>query len=275
VRLCRADDEIAVGSIEDAALAELSGLATTPSSPGVLWAQQDSGNASELFAIDPSSGASLGRYPVDAPNVDWEDMATDVDGNVLIADTGDNREERANVEIISVAVPVTPSATAGVPHVPLPATLTAYRYPDGAQDVEALFVDPATGDRYVLTKPFGIDDPSFDSDTIVYRLDPPQGDGVGSATEVARLDLGFGVLATAADMARDGRTLLVRTYGSVLAWDRPDGTSIASMFEHEPCKAPGAGLAQNEAIAFTDDGEGYLTASEGEHPMLWLVRAAR
>jgi hypothetical protein len=269
--LCRGGPETSIGRIEDPALVELSGLATTPVSPGVLWAQQDSGNPAELIAIDATNGGSIGRFAVDAANVDWEDLATDVDGNVLIADTGDNDKERDSVAIISVAVPADPRA-AGV--LTLPATSTAYRYPGGPEDVEALFVDPETGDRYVVTKPFSLADLRFGAATVVYRLDPPIGDGVGSATEIARLDLGFGVLATGADMAADGRTLVVRTYGSALVWDRPEGMSIAEMFEQEPCDAPAPLLGQSEAVAFTDDGRAFITASEGRHPTLWKVRAS-
>jgi hypothetical protein len=59
--------------------------------------------------------------------------------------------------------------------------------------------------------------------------------------------------------------VLVRTYGLVLAFVRPDGAPLAAAFGVDPCSAPAADERQGEAVGFTDDGKGYFTISEGAH----------
>jgi hypothetical protein len=55
----------------------------------------------------------------------------------------------------------------------------------------------------------------------------------------------------------------VRTYGTIWLWDRAEGQSVAEALAGEPCEGPSEVEPQGEAIAFTSDGRGYVTASEG------------
>src|SRR5438132_1842689 len=63
--------------LSDPRLTELSGLALGHRSPGVLYAQNDSGAAAEFYALDARTGTVLAvcRVP-GAQNIDWEDLAT-------------------------------------------------------------------------------------------------------------------------------------------------------------------------------------------------------
>ena len=87
------------GLITAGDLDEVSGFAASREHDDVLWAIEDSGNPTRLYALSPR-GRVLARYKVDgAKNVDWEDLASfDLDGKhyLLVADTGDNGGKRRN-----------------------------------------------------------------------------------------------------------------------------------------------------------------------------------
>lgn len=66
---------------------ESSGLIAGNSNPPVLWTHNDSGNSSRLYALS-LRGKLLGVVSVDrALNLDWEDIARDDKGNLLIYDS--------------------------------------------------------------------------------------------------------------------------------------------------------------------------------------------
>jgi len=60
----------------DSRIDEASGIGVGIASPGVVYVQNDSGDAARFFAVDASTGATLAVYSVPgAQNVDWEDLA--------------------------------------------------------------------------------------------------------------------------------------------------------------------------------------------------------
>jgi hypothetical protein len=135
------------------------------------------------------------------------------------------------------------------------------RYSDGARNAEALFVDPRSGELYVIEKsgsggPVGI-----------YRA--PANLAPGSTTVLTRvgtLDLpsGSSNSVTAAVIAPDGRSIAVRTYGGVRLFNRDDGQEIAAALGAAACRGPVPSESQGEAITFGPDGRAYDTVSEGE-----------
>ena len=78
---------------------------------------------------------------------------------------------------------------------------------------------------------------------------------------------------TAADVTPAGDFVALRTYGSVLIYPRPAGQSLVAALAQAPCAGATAGEAQGEAIGFTPDGRGYVTASEGASPALHQFHA--
>ena len=127
---------------------ETSGLTLSRRSPGVLWTNNDSGNEPILYALD-TTGTFLGQVRVtSAEVVDWEDIAAgpcDTGDCLFIGDFGDNRGRRDSISIYVVPEPLpTDSATA-------PAIVLNARYPDRAQDAEAMFLLPG-GDLFIVTK---------------------------------------------------------------------------------------------------------------------------
>ena len=82
-----------------------------------------------------------------------------------------------------------------------------------------------------------------------------------------------GALATSGDISPSGDIIAIRTYSAVWLWSRAPGQSIGEALAAAPCEAASAAEAQGEAIAFDADGVGYITVSEGEHPLVHHFRS--
>jgi len=246
------------GRVAAPGLAELSGLAGSRRSPGVLWGHNDSRGKPEVFAIGPA-GEDLGAVSLTGASAfDWEDIAAGPgpDGTpwLYVGDIGDNfaiRDGRVQVYAVPEPAPGDPASTA--------VTVMDLRMPDGPVDAEALLVDPIDGALYLVTK---------EADRArVYRADPIDRAPTSLAL-VASVDVGAPV--TAGDISPDGAVVTLRGYDRVWMWPRPPGTPLATVFDGTPCRAPLGEETQGEAIAFLADGS-YVTSSEGRNPPLHLV----
>ena len=221
-----------------------------------------------MFAVG-DNGRDLGTYTLGgAAATDWEDIdvgpGPSAGVNYLYtADIGDNGKTRTSVRAYRVPEPPV-DATAATPNAQ---TLTGVdaltlKYPDGPHDAETFLVDPASGELFIVTK-------ELTGASQVFRA--PANLAAGSTTtltQVATLALGLGGLATGGDVTAAGDVIALRTYGKVLLYPRVAGTPLASAFARTPCAGKVAVEAQGEAIAFTRDGRGYVTSTEGAHPPL-------
>jgi hypothetical protein len=251
-----------VGRVSDPAVVELSGIAASRAHPGVLWVHNDSGGAPEVEALT-GTGAPLGHYAIDgATATDWEDIGIGPGPErgrsyLYIGDIGDNLDQRDHVTVYVVFEPeAAPDGSGG--SLPVAEELTI-RYPGGPANAESLFVDPLTGDLYIITK-------VTLGNSRVLRAAAA---AVARGGEITMEDVGgFQVrsLVTGADISPDGSTVLVRTYEAVLAFRRTPGATVASAFAKRPCTAPSIQERQGEAVAFSADGAAYYTSSEGDAP---------
>ena len=243
-----------VGSIGEADLVETSGLVASRTRPGVLWAHNDSGGGSRLYALDQAGGA-VARVEVEgASATDWEDLSTGPwqgGQGLFVGDIGDNAQARVEVVVWAMPEPVEGQGQ-------VDATGLHLRYPDGAHDAEALIVDPISGDLLIVTK-------TMSATAAVYAARAPLASDV-ELTHVADLDLSaeqgvvFGVV-TGGAAAPDGSCLYLRTYGDVLAWSRDPSQPVESAFTGAMSVLPSRAEDQGEAIAA--DEAGYWTLSEG------------
>jgi hypothetical protein len=211
----------------DSRIDEASGIGVGIASPGVVYVQNDSGDAARFFAVDASTGATLAVYSVPgAQNVDWEDLAVARDArgvpSVWLADIGDNGAARQEVRIYRVDEPVVDRARAGLQLATAEPSVWRLRYPDGPADAEALAVAPG-GAGYVVTK-------SFFGESAVYAVpataDPTRVQTLRRVAEIRFSMTGtpggpsaIGQLtATGAAMSADGHVLAVRTYSDAYLW---------------------------------------------------------
>lgn len=256
---------------------ESSGVAPGVTGPGeapgsrLLWTHNDSGWPAELFGVNPAGELLATVRVAGAENVDWEDLAVGpcpaenpwgAAGSpcLLIADTGDNREERDHLVLYRVPEPA-PGDTVTAPADPFPIVL-----PHGPRDIEALLLLP---DDRVLLVTKGRSDPLE-----VYRSPAPLGPARAAATDgrirmerVQTLSGGpvwLPNMVTGAAATPDGRLGVVRSY-QTLQFYRIDGDAP------EPLIPVDQGLvnlrpareAQGEAVAFLPGNRLVLTSEAG------------
>src|SRR5262245_64749541 len=78
-----------LGKFDARIIPEASGIVRSRRHPGIFWVHNDSGNPPALFAVR-RDGSLVREYQVAAPNIDWEDIATDDHGHLYLGDIGNN-----------------------------------------------------------------------------------------------------------------------------------------------------------------------------------------
>lgn len=201
---------------------------------GLFATVNDSGDRGRVFTVEPSTGETVAETRWDAPPVDVEAMAPLPDGDLLVADIGDNPGSRPSVELIRVP--------AGLDGVVQPKTYELV-YPDGAHDAESLLVHPETGQSFVVSKEF-----------VGRMYAAPR---KLSATSPNELELVGEVLPIATDGAffPDGEHFVLRSYGGATFYQWP---SLSEVGEIDLPSQP-----QGEGIAVDAEGAVFIS-SEGQ-----------
>jgi hypothetical protein len=265
---------VEVGRLADPTLNEISGIAASQQNPGLFWVHNDSGDRARIFAISRRAGRVLELRLQGAYAHDYEDIALgpgpdSEDSTLYVADIGDNFRRRKSVQIYWFHEPqLDPSGPASRPQRVHRLELT---YEDGPQDAEALFSDPRTGDLYIVAKQLFVR--AHDRPTGVYRVARAEllGERV-RARKVGMVPMGA---ATGADILPDGSAIVIRNYVSVRYWPRSAEQSVAEALTATPCELPLVDLGWvGEAIAFSPDGRGYYTLSEGARRPLYFYEFA-
>jgi hypothetical protein len=259
-------------------ISEASGLAASRQNPGLYWTHNDSGGRARLFAVDKHGNIKKIVRVKGARARDWEDIAAGpgpVNGlsYVYIADIGDNRKRRGRVQIYRVTEPKLEESA----DLKIHATSDRFdvRYPDGAHDCEAMFIDqgPAarakgtSGRVYIITKHY-----NYAGD--VYWVDlPSKPSGRLTFTKAGTLNhggSGWPAAVTAADMHPEGSLIVVRAYEQLLMFPRQHGQSVEDALRGNSCPVHRTGEKQGEAVTFGADGSHYMTVSENTQPMWYF-----
>jgi hypothetical protein len=275
-----AREAIATGKFKHDDLRESSGVAASSTQPGVLFTINDSGHEPLLFATD-STGADRGVWQVTgATNEDWEAIADGPCGNadqepkasrvrqcLYIGDIGDNDARRSTRVVYRIPEPaVQQPASEGVTRV---AERLEFRYSDGPQDVEAMFVGP-TGDIFLISKRPTRDAKGQLRPARVYRL--PAASWSAPPHAIAQLVDSLAIVPgtapwraiTDAAIAPDGRYVAVRTYTQVLIF-ATDSTTGHILTTVAPAICNLAGLrVVGEGAAWSDAAGRLVVTSEGK-----------
>lgn len=242
-------------------LKETSGIASSRKNPGKIWAHNDSGFPNHLYLIDTATAEIVATYIITgATNTDWEDMevvADPVTGvpYVYVANTGDNRQNRNDYEVFRFEEPEYQISDFGK-QVALPQGIVSrhrFRYPERSHDVEALFVDPANLDVYLITK--------RDASSIVFVMPHPYQSGSVFNKTYKVGELGF-KNTSAATASFDGNKILIKTREDIFYWERTGAVEpYHALLAQTPVRLPYIGEPQGEAVCFDAVGN-YLTLSE-------------
>jgi hypothetical protein len=230
--------------VDTAALPEIresSGLAVSRRTPGILWSHNDSGNEAVLFALD-TQGVVRGRVRVPVRTRDWEDVSIGPcpSGDCLyIADIGDNRRVRRQIQIYRVPEPAIGDAQTA------PVEKLNAVYADGPHNAEAVFV--AGRDLFIVTR---------DGVGGVYRSMASAGQDLTFQRVGA---LGFGPV-TDAETSRDGTSVVVRSSHEVVLY-RTSELIAGRMAPYLRVPIDGLKEWQGEGVAL--DGSLMYLSSEG------------
>jgi hypothetical protein len=221
-------------------VAEASGLALSRRNPDVLWTHNDSGNASELFALD-SSGIVQGRVRLPLRTRDWEDVSAGrcpLGDCLYIADIGDNDLVRKAVQVYRIPEPEPTARESARPD------MFVVTYPDGAHNAEAMFA--AGGRLFIVTR---------DRVAALYGSVEALADaGDLTLVRLGQLDLGA---VTDAEASPDETSVAVRTPDEVVIYRTADLTA-GKMTAGSRISLEGLREAQGEAVALGAEGLLYL-----------------
>lgn len=249
-------------------LKEASGIETVKDS-NLIWMLNDGGNSAEIYGLD-LDGDIKEALEINAKNNDWEDLASDSNGNLYIGDFGNNANKRKNLAILKVKHEDLDKKS------PISIERISFRFPDQTKyppkkksmgfDCESFFF--LNDSLYLFTKnrvrgAFG--------KTKLYKI--PAKRGQHTATYIGSYSLcdDLECWITSADISDDGKKVVLLNHKSALVFtnfpeDRFfDGVVKEYLFEHE---------SQKEAVCFKTDNELYITdeKSQGAGGNLYLIK---
>lgn len=250
-----------LASLSDPAILEASGLVASLASPGVLYVHNDSGDTARFFAVG-SDGVTLATFALEgATAYDIEDIARGpcaLGTCLFLGDIGDNGLSRASVRVYRTEEPSSLAEDAT-----LATDTLELVYPDGAHNAEALLVDPSSGALLIVTKVSAGPSQIF---TTTGPLDPGRPITLTLLGELT--PLGGSPRVTGGEVHPTRKGILLRTYTDVLYYAVANGQALGEALTATPCVLPQVDESQGEAIAWTADGLGYITVSEGLMPAL-------
>jgi hypothetical protein len=239
---------------------ENSGIVKSRTQKDVYWMQNDSGDGPRIYPVDIKGyvygsdryNGITGVEIAGALNIDWEDIAVDASGNVLVADFGNNSNSRRDLSIYVIPEPRKEAGRAQF------INRWFFQYPDQMShppsnedfnyDSEGMFT---IGDEvYIVSKN------RSDTYSKLYHLGNPKPNVINTLVYQGRFNTRG--KSTGADATPDGLKLVISTYDTVWLFERESHSVpfFAGKISYYKFDAP-----QVEAICF-DDPETLILADE-------------
>ncbi|PKV66380.1 hypothetical protein [Pontibacter ramchanderi] len=228
-------------------VSESSGVEFIPERDAYIT-HNDAGNKPYLYLVD-RKGKLLETIKLSLPNVDWEDLARDSDGNIYIADTGNNNNKRKELAIYKLQLDK-------------PDQIEAIRftyedqkkYPPAEKDmnfdVEAIFWQG--GKLYLVSK-----DRGKKVTAKVYEL--PDSGGQYKAKLLGSHKLGVPVTGAASNA--DGSAVALVSEGALHVFSNVDNPGSFYKGDYQKMGIKKAG--QTEAVAFENENTLVITSEDG------------
>jgi hypothetical protein len=247
-------------------LKESSGVAWSLARPGILFSHNDGGDDPVLYALD-TQGRLLARIPLEGvKNRDWEDMATArCEGGhcIYLADSGDNYARWSEIHVHRIV------DTGSLEETPRPVETFTMKLPDGARDIEALFILP--GEQiHLVTK-------GRHAGNTVYRYPLPLRPGetvlLEEVQSLSQEAMPIPAQITGADASADGSMVVLRSYQDMTFFRVQDGLLV-------PIEGGKVDLGtlqepQGEGVALGPDGQVFLTTEAGNFGGMASLRVLR
>jgi hypothetical protein len=239
------------GQISPSLVKECSGMVQSLRYNGIFWVLGDGGSGAAIVPVTAGGKLAPGwSGPVavtGCKNFDWEDLALDDRGNLIIADVGNNSGRRKQLMLHFTPEP-RPGVRSVVPTRSLPVHYADQKEASPDYDCEAVF--SAGGRIYLLTKH------RSDNRTRLYRL---EGDSPKRSNPLRLVDsFEIGGMVTAADASPNGKLVAVLTYTAlwVFEYDRATGSIFRKSVRKTPMFA-----WQAEAVAW-DGNDSLVVGNE-------------
>ncbi len=259
---------VQTGTVTDASLNEISGVAASRRNPGTLWVMEDHAAPNQVHAID-AAGEVVARVVLEGVvNNDWEDLAVGTCGEttcLFVGDIGDNDHDRPWHGVLRFEEP--DLSASGFEEISLVPDIFPYVFPEGGTwDSEALAVQP-DGLPVLFTKEYDTQSTAAFSFPL---LDTAQTVTLTERGRTATGEEGEGSRAatTAADLWPDGSRLILRTYAHIWEFTFTAGglDDLAGATRIE--RFTGA-ERQGEAIGYDPFSRAYYTISEDLNPPVY------
>ncbi len=241
--------------IKPGVIDEASGIADSRANAGFLWVEQDSGNPPEISLLAYNGTVAKKIFIKGVENRDWEEMALSKGPEagadyIYLADIGDNYLQYNSYTIFRFKEPSSSTDTIAV------YDKIAFKYPDGANNAEAILVESNSKDIYIITK--------SNVKTNIYKLPYPQSTiHISEAVLVGSLPF---TIVVGAAISADNTEIIIKTYGALYYWKRTLNETIEQALRKPEVKLGYQLEAQGEAVSFKNDNSGFFTLSE--KPML-------
>ena len=263
-------------------LVENSAAAMSMTQPGIFFSINDSGNEPLLFALD-TTGRGRGVWRVtNANNVDWEAASIGPCAPaasawcVYIGDVGDNEALHRSRKIYRGAEPR--AMEPGDSHLDsIAAARLTFEYPNGPQDVEAMYV-ARNADVFLIAKRPRLNPARKPLPALLYRL--PAGAWNEKGRVVAELvdslpivpgSAPFRVITDAA-LSPDAKHLAVRTYMQLFVFDVDSATGRVNRgVPPAVCNLLTVDEIQGEGVTWAGSTGRFVFTTEGQRAPIALA----
>jgi len=235
-------------TIADPRITESSGLTASGRHPGVYWTHNDSDDGPYVYAVD-STGRTVATVTLRGIKPrDTEAISLGPDGNLYLADIGDNLDGSwSEVWIYRFAEPQQ------LRDQTVDATRFRVRYENGPRNAEALMVHPVTGRVYIASK-------NERGGGLYQGPEQLSASGVNTFRRIAEVPW-----VTDGAFSPDGTRLVLRGYFSAEEYRWKDGAPQRLGSVEVPFQR------QGESVTFTPDGRALLYGTEGKNSTVTRV----
>jgi hypothetical protein len=234
---------------------EASALIKSRKHEGLYYTLCDANNPAELYAIDEKGKLHATLRLANVPNIDWEALTSDDEGNIYVGDIGNNLHRHRERSIYRIVEPA--QFTGKSPTDPQVVTVTGtwrYTYPRKAFDAESLIL--ADEQFWIISKARHM------GETQLYRL-PVAGEGKSQPIiEVGKLPKELLMIADASLSPDRQRLALVnKFYAVIYPLERGKVEEILTLepvfYEFDLFKVEGCAWEGNDLMMIAEDRKVY------------------